>query len=156
MSTPPPPTAMDVPRHNAHPASSPAPFISPPNTITPHTIHVQGIASETAKLDTTTEIATPTVAKKRGFFQRAVDSFKPPLGQKGWVPDRIPRGKRAYVDHVPDDPEKGTGTVAGGTHVDVNKQGDLTGVLDDNGGLKRALHGRHLQVNFRSCTFWIK
>jgi len=115
---------------------------------------MQGIASETATVDPTTEIATPTVTKKRGFFQRAVDSFKPPLDQKGWVPDRIPRGegKRVYVDRVPDDPEKGAGTVARDTHVDVNKQGGLTGVLhddslDDNGGLKRALHGRHLQVN---------
>ena len=111
---------------------------------------MRGILSETATVDPTTEIATPAVTtKKRGLFQRAVDSFKPPLDQKSWVPDRIPRGEGK---REPDDPEKGTGTVARDTHVDVNKQGGLTDVLhddslDDNGGLKRALHGRHLQVN---------
>jgi len=121
---------------------------------------MQGIAPETATGDPTTGIATVTVTKKRGFFQRAVDSFKPPLDQKGWVPDRIPpgEGKRVYVDRVPGDPEKGTGTVASDTDVDVDKQGVLTGVvrdesLDDNGGLKRALHGRHLQVNRVTCIF---
>lgn len=97
---------------------------------------------------------------KQGIFRRAVDSFKPPIGQVGYFPERSITASGGRVParqqqmHHASDPEKGPiGTPPthdagmkeksdgeGGTVVTVNDD------YDDNGGLKRALHGRHLQV----------
>jgi hypothetical protein len=97
--------------------------------------------------------ATEMRTRKRGLFGRAIDSFKPPLDQKSWVPDRVPRGGPTRV-YVTDDAEQGTVRGVGVENAEVDKAGGLTSVVDDdtpddNGGLKRALHGRHLQVSSR-------
>lgn len=151
MSTSP---AMDARIHDVHPLSSPSLSNPSSHAIVSPATHAHGTGPEMAiAADTTT-------AKKRGFFGRAVDGFKPPLDQKGWIPDRVPRGDGTtiYVNRAgaPGDPEKGIG---GDACVQVTEEGGPAGiesddVLDDNGGLKRALHGRHLQVNNVSCAFW--
>lgn len=74
----------------------------------------------------------------KGIFGRAVDSFKPPVGQKGYLPE-LSHGyasttTKVSVQEVRDE-EKARNN---GEVVDE--------AYDDNGGLKRKLHGRHLQV----------
>lgn len=89
------------------------------------------------------QMQTTDYNEKRGVFGRALDSFKPPVDQKGFLPARTHDASgapRVYVQGV-DDAEKG------------NRDGvvrDDAADIDDNGGLKRALQGRHLQV---STTF---
>ena len=135
---------MDAPQHDARPLSS-LPSSSPSSrSIVPPT-HAQGTTAEMATK--TTVAGAGTGAEKEGFFRRAIDSFKPPPDQKGWVPDRVPRDVNRVVTV---DAEKGA-VHRGGANVEVDKEGGSTSVveddaLDDNGGLKRALHGRHLQV----------
>lgn len=82
-------------------------------------------------------VATEEVGPKKGIFGRAVDSFKPPVGQKGWTPNPA-HHTTVRTREVPED-EKDGHTVL----VDEN--------YDDNGGLKRALHSRHLQVCILRC-----
>lgn len=103
------------------------------------TAHVH-TASDTGSTAGSPGVISTQPGLKKGLFGRAVDSFKPPVGQKGWVPE----GSHAAVTvrHV-DDHEKNMG---------IAEIVDET--YDDNGGLKRALHGRHLQVrSFYSNTF---
>lgn len=89
------------------------------------------------------------VDSKKGFLGRAVDSFKPPVDQKGFLPDRITDADRARVHVRPvSDPEKGTSS-SGDAEKD-RATGVVSDDFDDNGGLKRALHGRHLQVSLLS------
>lgn len=82
--------------------------------------------------------------EKRGYFGRAVDSFKPPTDQIGWVPERLPYIRDATPITDVDMAELGE-NLHTATHDSTIGADDV----DDNGGLKRALHGRHLQVRVR-------
>lgn len=107
-------------------------------------------------LPTTARGPSPSY-EKRGLFKRAVDSFKPPIDQKGWTPERISHTRhrdpaRVFVTDV-EAAEKGHDghTTADSPRLDEAKKGHSgAGIvdddIDDNGGLKRALHGRHLQM----------
>lgn len=77
--------------------------------------------------------------EKKSVWHRAVDSFKPPVDQKGWIPERNEPQVRVQTVNDMEKNEK-EGYSAGVVRDEDN---------DDNGGLKRGLHGRHLQV----CTF---
>lgn len=95
-----------------------------------------------------TAVGAPAAsAPRKGFLGRAVDSFKPPIGQAGFTPERTNQ-TRVYPKNAGMDPEKGpkdagvTGTVRDA--IADNES------IDDNGGLHRSLGGRHLQVRASS------
>ncbi|KAG8878975.1 glyceraldehyde-3-phosphate dehydrogenase 1 [Tulasnella sp. 332] len=98
--------------------------------------------SDSDSTSPTTVVNPVTPGPRKGLFGRAIDSFKPPIGQNGFTPERTKAA--VYPKNAGMDPEKGQ--KPDGVKTTVQGVSDDDEAYDDNGGLHRALGGRHLQM----------